>query len=62
MDEIIKLSDTVIHLEHGMVQQRHNTCFIFYGYNAKIMRQRLTGDIVSVENSETGTFTIVLIE
>ncbi len=59
MDEIIKLSDAVIHLEHGMVQQDTSPASFFM--DKKNNASALTGDIVSVENSETGTFTIVLL-
>lgn len=58
MDEIIKLSDTIIHLEHGMVQQNTTPAkFFLNGFDtAAIM-----GDIVSINGSESGRFVIVLI-
>jgi molybdate transport system ATP-binding protein len=57
MDEIIKLSDTIIHLEQGIVQQITTPpVFFMNGFNTST----LTGNIVSVEENGTQTFTIVL--
>ena len=51
MDEIIKLSGAVIHLEHGAVQQNTTPALFFLnGNNAST----LTGDIVSVEVNGAG--------
>ena len=58
IDEIIKLCDTVIHLENGIVQQNTTpAAFFLNGFNANI----LTGNIVSVEENGAQTFTVVLI-
>jgi len=58
MDEIIKLSDTVIHLEHGTIQQSTTPAeFFMHGNNTQV----LTGNIISIEENETQTFTIVLL-
>ena len=59
MDEIIKLSDAVIHLEHGAVQQNTTPAsFFLNGNNASAM----TGNIIAVETNGTETFTVVLIK
>ncbi|MEP6465405.1 MAG: ATP-binding cassette domain-containing protein [Parafilimonas sp.] len=58
MDEIIKLSDTIIHLEHGTLQQTTTPAFFFmHENNASI----LTGNIISFEENGCQTFTIVLL-
>lgn len=58
VDEIIKLSDNIIHLEHGTVKQITTPAtFFMNGFNGSI----LTGNIVSVEENGTQTFTIVLL-
>jgi molybdate transport system ATP-binding protein len=58
MDEIIKLSDTIIHLEHGTIQQSTTPAkFFMHGNNTQV----LTGNIISIEENETQTFTIVLL-
>ncbi len=58
MDEIIKLSDTIIHLEHGSIQQSTTPAeFFMNGNNTSV----LTGNIISIEDNETQTFTIVLL-
>ncbi len=58
MDEIIKLADTIIHLEHGTVQQNTTPAAFFMN---SINTSALTGNIVSIEENETQTFTIVLL-
>ena len=58
MDEIIKLSDTVIHLEHGTIQQ--NTTPLQFFSNAD-STSSLTGNIISIEENEHQTFTIILL-
>jgi molybdate transport system ATP-binding protein len=58
MDEIIKLSDTIIHLEHGTIQQNTTPAeFFMHGNNTPV----ITGNIISIEENETQTFTIVLL-
>ena len=58
MDEIIKLSNSVIHLEHGAVQQNKTpTAFFMTEFNATT----LTGNIVLVEENDTQTFTVILL-
>jgi molybdate transport system ATP-binding protein len=58
MDEIIKLSDSVIHLEHGIIKQNTSpAAFFLNGVGASI----LTGNIVSIEDIDNETFTIVLL-
>jgi len=59
MEEIIKLSDAVIHLEEGAVQQ--NTSPAAFFMHAKNNAAILTGNIVSMENKDTATFTVVLL-
>jgi molybdate transport system ATP-binding protein len=59
MDEIIKLSDAVIHLEQGMIQQ--NTTPAAFFMNGKNNAAALTGNIVSIDNNATATFTVVLL-
>lgn len=55
-DEVIKLSDTVIHLEHGTVQQQTTpTDFFLNRFNPST----LTGNIVSIDNNGNA---IVMIE
>ena len=58
MDEIIKLSDTVIHLENGIIQHNETPVIFFSDINNA---STLTGNIVSVEENETQTFTVVLL-
>lgn len=54
MDEIIKLTDKIIHLEHGSVQQYTTPAeFFLNGYNSST----LTGNVVLVEDS----FVVLLI-
>lgn len=58
IDEIIKLCDTIIHLENGIVQQNTTPAtFFLNGFNENI----LTGNIVSVEENGAQTFAVVLI-
>lgn len=57
MDEIVKLSDNIIHLEHGTVQQNTTPAsFFMSGANTPA----LTGNIISFENA-TQSFVIVLL-
>jgi ABC-type sugar transport system ATPase subunit len=58
MDEIIKLSDTIIHLEHGTVQQITTPAEFFMN---EFNSSTLTGNVVSVEENGTQTFTVVLL-
>jgi molybdate transport system ATP-binding protein len=58
MDEIIKLSDTVIHLEYGMIKQNTKPAAFFSNGNNVAA---LTGSIISIDENDGGTFTIVLI-
>jgi molybdate transport system ATP-binding protein len=58
MDEIIKLSDTIIHLERGKIQQNTTPSAFFMN---SFDTSTLTGNIVSVEEDGTQTFTIVLL-
>ena len=58
MDEIIKLSDAIIHLEHGTIRQNSTPAqFFLNGGNAI----PLTGNIVSMEANGTKNTTVVLI-
>lgn len=58
MDEIVKLSDRIIHLEHGKVQDDTTPASYFMnGSNAP----GLAGNIVAIEENERQTFTIVLL-
>lgn len=58
MDEIIKLSDSIIHLEHGSVQQTTTPAHFFLnGYSSGA----LTGNVISIDDNEMATFTVVLI-
>lgn len=57
MDEIIKLSDAVIHLEHGSIQQNVSPAQFFLNGSAP----SLTGHIVSVEENGSQNFTVVLL-
>lgn len=58
MNEILKLSDTVIHLEHGLVQQNTTpSAFFASHYNVS----SLTANIVSVDENEAQQFIIVLL-
>jgi len=58
MDEIIKLSDTIIHLEQGMIRQNTTPAqFFLNGSNAIT----LTGNIVSMEVSGTKNIAVILI-
>jgi molybdate transport system ATP-binding protein len=58
LDEIIKLSDRIIHLEHGKVQDDTvPSTFFLNGSNTST----LAGNIVSIEEAGTQTFTIVLL-
>jgi molybdate transport system ATP-binding protein len=58
MDEIIKLSDRIIHLEHGKVQDDTiPSTFFLNGSNTST----LAGNIVCIEETGTQTFTIVLL-
>ena len=59
MDEIIKLSEAVIHLEHGIVQQ--NTTPAAFFINRKNNATALTGNIVSIDNKGAASFTVVLL-
>ena len=58
MDEIIKLSDRIIHLEYGTIQQSTTPAEFFMNGNNT---PALTGNIISIEENETQTFTIVLL-
>jgi molybdate transport system ATP-binding protein len=58
MDEIIKLSDTIIHLEHGKIQKNTKPAAFFMN---SFDTSTLTGNIVSVEEKGVQTFTIVLL-
>ncbi len=58
MDEIIKLSDKIIHLEHGKIEQNTKPATFFMN---SFDTSTLTGNIVSVEENGTQTFTIVLL-
>ncbi len=58
MDEIIKLSDRIIHLEYGTVQQSTTPADFFMDGNNT---SNLTGNIISIEENGTQTFTIVLL-
>jgi molybdate transport system ATP-binding protein len=58
MDEIIKLSDTIIHLEHGAIQQSTTPAEFFMNGNSTSV---LTGNIISIDENESQTFTIVLL-
>jgi molybdate transport system ATP-binding protein len=58
MDEIIRLSDTVIHLDHGIIKQNIWPAAFFLNGNSSFA---LTGNIVSMEDTNTGTFTVVLL-
>ncbi len=58
MDEIIKLSDKIIHLEHGTMQQHTMPAtFFMSGLNTS----SLIGNIVSVEENDAQTFTVILL-
>jgi molybdate transport system ATP-binding protein len=58
MDEIIKLSDAVIHLEHGIIKQNTTpAAFFSNGNNTSV----LTGNIVSIEENNNETFTVILL-
>src|SRR6478735_2983916 len=59
MEEIIKLSDAVIHLEQGMVQQ--NTAPAAFFMKRSNNAAALTGNIVSIDNNGTAGFTVVLL-
>lgn len=59
MDEIIKLSDAVIHLEQGIVQQ--NTTPAAFFMNGKNNADALTGYIVSIGDTGSASFTAVLL-
>jgi molybdate transport system ATP-binding protein len=58
MDEIIKLSDSIIHLEHGSVQQTTTPARFFLNGNSA---GTLTGNVISIDDNEIATFTVVLI-
>lgn len=58
IDEIVKLSDSVIHLEHGTVQQNTTpAAFFMNDFNTSV----LTGNIISAEENNAQTFTVVLL-
>ncbi len=57
-DEIIKLSDVMIHLEHGIIKQETTPAVFFSDDNPSI----LTGDIISVEEDNNTTFAVVLLK
>jgi hypothetical protein len=59
MDEIIKLSDAVIHLEQGTIQENTGPAVFFM--NGKNNATALTGNIVSIDNNDTATLTVVLL-
>jgi molybdate transport system ATP-binding protein len=58
MDEIIKLSDQVVHLEQGKIQQIASPSEFFLNGNKS---SHLTGEIVSVEDDAGTVFTVVLL-
>lgn len=58
MEEIIRLSDIVIHLEHGMIKQNTWPAAFFLKDSSS---SELTGNIVSMEDISTGAFTVVLL-
>ncbi len=58
MEEIIRLSGIVIHLEHGMIKQNTWPAAFFLNGSST---SALTGHIVSREDDSTGTFTVVLL-
>lgn len=58
MDEILRLSNRIIHLEHGKIQTDTTPSSFFMN---KFSASALTGNIVSIEENETQTFTIVLL-
>jgi len=58
MDEIIKLSDAVIHLEHGIIKQNTTPAAFFSNGNNT---STLTGNIVSIDENNNETFTVVLL-
>jgi molybdate transport system ATP-binding protein len=58
MDEIVKLSDRIIHLEHGKVKSDTTPSLFFTNDSNK---SALAGNIVSIEENGTQTFTIVLL-
>lgn len=58
MDEIVKLSDAVIHLEHGKIKQNTTPATFFM---AAEKTSTLTGEIIAVEKSGNQTFNIVLL-
>ncbi len=57
MDEIIKLSDTIIHLENGAVQQNTAPAQFFLNGHAAM----LTGNIVSVQQDGINNIAVVLV-
>ena len=57
MDEIIRLSDIVIHLENGIIQQLTSPVQFFLNNN----NTALTGNIVSVDEEGNQSFTVVLL-
>jgi molybdate transport system ATP-binding protein len=58
IDEIVRLSDTVIHLEQGVIKQNIRPAAFFLNGNSIA---GLTGEILSMEEGATETFTIVLL-
>lgn len=58
MDEIVKLSDVLVHLEHGVIQQITSPASFFLKQNSAT----ITGNIVSINENEEQTFTIVLLD
>jgi molybdate transport system ATP-binding protein len=58
MDEIVRLSDAVIHLEQGMIKQNVRPAAFFLNGNNTAA---LTGHIISMEENPAGTFTVVLL-
>ncbi len=57
IDEIIKLSDKVIHLEHGSIQQKTTPANFFLNGKSNI----LCGNIVAIEENGNENFTVVLL-
>ncbi|MEO7801135.1 MAG: ATP-binding cassette domain-containing protein [Ginsengibacter sp.] len=58
MDEIVKLSDAVIHLEHGKVERNTTPASFFMQANDTSM---LTGKVISIEDNGSRTLNVVLL-
>jgi molybdate transport system ATP-binding protein len=59
VDEIIKLCDKIIQLEHGIVQQYVTPSEFFF--NGTYNPLDLTGSVLSVERDKTGDFVLILV-